>query len=103
MKALFVLSGQICKIGNHVNEDIDALEEDGLVDELVVVVEEDLVWDHQYRNPNINNRDDNVDIAKDYDVDADNDDENYGDQDGKNYNFHDNVDVDDVNDNVDRP
>ena len=36
-----VLSRQVRKIGNHVNEDVDALEEDGLVDELVVVVEED--------------------------------------------------------------
>ena len=36
-----MFSRQVCKIGNHVNEDVDALEEDGLVDELVVVVEED--------------------------------------------------------------
>jgi len=36
-----VLSRQVCKIGNHVNKDVDALEEDGLVDELIVVVEED--------------------------------------------------------------
>ena len=41
MKALKSLySRQVCKIANHVNEDVDALEEDGLVDELVVVVEE---------------------------------------------------------------
>ena len=40
-KSLLVLSRQARKIGNHVNEDVDALEEDGLVDELVVVVEED--------------------------------------------------------------
>ena len=38
-KSLFALSRQVCKIGNHINEDVDALEEDGLVDELVVVVE----------------------------------------------------------------
>ena len=42
-KSLFLLSRQVCNIGNHVNKDVDALEEDGLVDELVVVVEEDLV------------------------------------------------------------
>ena len=40
---VLLLSGQVCKIGNHVNKDVDALEEDGLIDELVVVVEEDLV------------------------------------------------------------
>ena len=34
-------SRQVCKIANHVNEDVNALEEDGLVDELVVIVEED--------------------------------------------------------------
>ena len=38
LKSLF---RQVCKIANHVNEDVDALEEDGLVDELVVVMEQD--------------------------------------------------------------
>ena len=36
-----MLSQQVRQIGNHVNKDVDALEEDVLVDELVVVVEED--------------------------------------------------------------
>ena len=40
-EAASLYSRQVCKIGNHVNEDVDALEEDGLVDKLVVVVQED--------------------------------------------------------------
>ena len=40
-EAASLYSRQVCKIGNHVHEDVDALEEDGLVDKLVVVVEED--------------------------------------------------------------
>ena len=36
-----MLSQQISQISDHVNKDVDALEEDVLVDELVVVVEED--------------------------------------------------------------
>ena len=36
-----MLSQQISQISNHVNKDVDALEEDVLVDELVVVVKED--------------------------------------------------------------
>ena len=36
-----MLSQQVRQIGNHVNKDVDALEEDVLVDELVVVVKED--------------------------------------------------------------
>ena len=36
-----MLSQQISQISDHVNKDVDALEEDVLVDELVVVVKED--------------------------------------------------------------
>ena len=36
-----MLSQQISQISDHVNKDVDALEEDVLVDELVVIVEED--------------------------------------------------------------
>ena len=36
-----MLSQQISQISDHVNKDVDALEEDVLMDELVVVVEED--------------------------------------------------------------
>ena len=36
-----MLSQQVRQISDHVNKDVDALEEDVLVDELVVVVEED--------------------------------------------------------------
>ena len=36
-----MLSQQVRQISDHVNKDVDALEEDGLVDELVVIVEED--------------------------------------------------------------
>ena len=36
-----MLLQQVCQISYHVNKDVDALEEDVLVDELVVVVEED--------------------------------------------------------------
>ena len=36
-----MLSQQVRQISDHVNKDVDALEEDVLVDELVVIVEED--------------------------------------------------------------
>ena len=36
-----MLSQQVRQISDHVNKDVDALEEDVLVDELVVVVKED--------------------------------------------------------------
>ena len=50
-------SWNVSKISNHIDKDIDAVEKDGLVDELVVIVEKHRVaverWEADCRNSNL--------------------------------------------------